>query len=628
MTKTAAEIFRDYETDGDSSSGAHKPIKSDIRDWGKTIDGFGSYYPVISPSSNGTAFQGSGYPITHQLAWTDSNLKLWADQFQIESHDPSANFTISLGGTLTAGDVITLHFLFGSTDIAVPYTVTAGDVSAGALQVLNNIAAAIHSVSTLWNLPTTDNVVGGGYANGALFGLLSLSTPNFLNFDYDVRVAPLSVKYAVSGAATEVITVYSGLYNGTLTPGGSAPNTAYQVPNALDGNPGTVFTRFVDGVVPARGSIIGGWTVTSNNSALPHALGLSYGSIIYTILDATSGGETGCWWLQGMKAGASGFGVRIGSGVFSVYGESVPNDGTGVVDKGAGTYNCGTYYWIANVYKIGQNGTTFEINATNGNPIKLTGGAASSDQTFTGKSSGGGSGAALVASAAIAGISWDATGGAADTKWWDAISVGATLSFRAVSDDQSSANAWMTVARSGTAIASVTFPAGALTEFFINLSADYTLTDSSAAQKAFNSTTNGAITPLAATAYEFEAVYHITNTGTTSHTWAVLFGGTATLTSMAYNAMASTAVGNALAAVSQIRGVDATATVVTPASTSATENVEIVLRGVIRVNAAGTLIPQVKLSAATGGTEKMLANSYFRMWPIGSNTVTNAGNWS
>lgn len=32
MTKTAAEVFRDYELDGDPSSGAHKPIKADIRE--------------------------------------------------------------------------------------------------------------------------------------------------------------------------------------------------------------------------------------------------------------------------------------------------------------------------------------------------------------------------------------------------------------------------------------------------------------------------------------------------------------------------------------------------------------------------------------------------------------------
>lgn len=38
MTLTAAQVFRDYETDGDSSSGAHKVLKSDIRSWGAVVD--------------------------------------------------------------------------------------------------------------------------------------------------------------------------------------------------------------------------------------------------------------------------------------------------------------------------------------------------------------------------------------------------------------------------------------------------------------------------------------------------------------------------------------------------------------------------------------------------------------
>ena len=163
---------------------------------------------------------------------------------------------------------------------------------------------------------------------------------------------------------------------------------------------------------------------------------------------------------------------------------------------------------------------------------------------------------------------------------------------------------------------------------WVALSADYALSDVNTAQQAFNATTNGALTLLGATTYDFEAQYLITNTGTTSHTWAVLFGGTASLASLAYLAQAHTSTGNALTAVSEIYATAASATVVTAASTSATENVVIRLRGLMRIDAGGTVIPQVKLSAATGGTEKMLANSYFSCWPLGSNTATYSGQWS
>src|SRR4029077_616021 len=73
--------------------------------------------------------------------------------------------------------------------------------------------------------------------------------------------------------------------------------------------------------------------------------------------------------------------------------------------------------------------------------------------------------------------------------------------------------------------------------FMMSLESDYTFTDSSTAQKAFNATTNGAITLPANSGYLLEAEYLITNVGTTSHTWAVLFAGTASITALDYMAM-------------------------------------------------------------------------------------------
>lgn len=167
-------------------------------------------------------------------------------------------------------------------------------------------------------------------------------------------------------------------------------------------------------------------------------------------------------------------------------------------------------------------------------------------------------------------------------------------------------------------------------EQFICLSSDYTLTDGSAAQKAFNSSTNGALTVQGSTTYLFAALYMGTNTGTTSHLWGVLFGGTATFTSGAYIANGRTATAANAYGTSGTVSTTTPGTVIgaTTASTSATENVTIELRGVLRINAGGTLIPQIQFSAQPNGTEKMLANSFFRIWPVGSNSVTNVGNWS
>ncbi len=168
--------------------------------------------------------------------------------------------------------------------------------------------------------------------------------------------------------------------------------------------------------------------------------------------------------------------------------------------------------------------------------------------------------------------------------------------------------------------------------FIMALSADFTLTNSGGtAEKCFNATTNGAITLPANSAYQFEWQVSLTNTGTTSHTWALLFAGTATLTSGMGHGQSWTAAAasNALAAVSQIYSTTlGSALVLTAASTSATEFATMSYRGVIRINAGGTLIPQIKASAATTGTAKVLANSYIRLTPFGTDTATNLGNWS
>lgn len=165
--------------------------------------------------------------------------------------------------------------------------------------------------------------------------------------------------------------------------------------------------------------------------------------------------------------------------------------------------------------------------------------------------------------------------------------------------------------------------------FFISNTADYTLTNAGAAEKCFNGSTNGQVTLPASMSYYFEWLVALTNTGTTSHTWGLLFGGTASLTSGMGIGTGETATSNALTAVSNLYSTTlGSVLVLTAASTSATENVVMTYRGVIRINVTGTLIPQIKASAATSGTAKVLANSHFRMSPIGADTSAFLGPWT
>lgn len=163
---------------------------------------------------------------------------------------------------------------------------------------------------------------------------------------------------------------------------------------------------------------------------------------------------------------------------------------------------------------------------------------------------------------------------------------------------------------------------------FTMLNADNALTNVNTAQNVFGATED-AITLPGSTSYRFELELWVTRAaGAVSHTVALLFGGTATLTSIEYLALTANPTGTTLGAAQGMVGQAATATVLTAASTSTTENLYIRVVGVIRVNAGGTVIPQLLWSAAPGGAPTVKANSFFELWPIGNNTVKSVGNWS
>ena len=168
------------------------------------------------------------------------------------------------------------------------------------------------------------------------------------------------------------------------------------------------------------------------------------------------------------------------------------------------------------------------------------------------------------------------------------------------------------------------------TTHFMVLAADYTANDSSSAQKVFNIGTSGlgAISLPAGTSYFMEAVYYITRAvGGNPHTTSVLFAVSSALTGITYTADTTSTTGNALGAVSRIYATGVGATVVTASSSSSTENITVVIRGIVRTNAATTFTPQFKYDSAPGGDPTVLTNSYIRLTPIGNNAVTFVGNW-
>lgn len=165
----------------------------------------------------------------------------------------------------------------------------------------------------------------------------------------------------------------------------------------------------------------------------------------------------------------------------------------------------------------------------------------------------------------------------------------------------------------------------------IALVSDYVANDSSSAQKVFNSPTNGTVAVSASTTYEFEAQYVITRSvGSNSHTLSTLFalGGGASLTSITYTAETTSTASNTLGAVSRIYGTAATALVVTGASTATNEVITVKLRGIMRVNAGGTLTPQIQYDAAPGGSPTIVKNSFFKLTALGTGSVGSIGTWT
>lgn len=132
------------------------------------------------------------------------------------------------------------------------------------------------------------------------------------------------------------------------------------------------------------------------------------------------------------------------------------------------------------------------------------------------------------------------------------------------------------------------------------------------------------------TTYAFNGQFSLVTTGTTSHTEATGFGGTATLTNIGVlttrgNANAITATtGN----VYSVYRTSNASTVQTGAFTTA-QNCIYQLNGTVSINAAGTFIPQLTFSAAPAGVSTVVLGSYFQIYPLGpGNGNLSIGNWA
>jgi len=143
------------------------------------------------------------------------------------------------------------------------------------------------------------------------------------------------------------------------------------------------------------------------------------------------------------------------------------------------------------------------------------------------------------------------------------------------------------------------------------------------------------VTLVGSTIYQFEGFFPLSKSaGVTSHTISLLFGGTATINNIAYSIYSQTDTvswlgippsGTATYGLIQA----ATATVITGAQTAAAQFRTTFIKGIVSINAGGTLIPQYSLSAAPGGAYTTAIGSYFKISPLAvSGSNVSIGNWA
>ena len=163
-------------------------------------------------------------------------------------------------------------------------------------------------------------------------------------------------------------------------------------------------------------------------------------------------------------------------------------------------------------------------------------------------------------------------------------------------------------------------------EIFALTNSAYTLTNTTAFQKLLNVSTNGAVTVTADTSYLFECAFELTSTGISTQTlgFSLIGSGTATLVSAAWHASGFFGIQTTPNAMNGIHSVSVAEN--GPIITAGTGQCNALIKGVFRVNAAGTMIPSIKFN--NSATPSVQPNAVFRAVPIGNKTVTASGTWS
>jgi hypothetical protein len=430
-----------------------------------------------------------------------------------------------------------------------------------------------------------------------------------------IRAAAAGIDLAMSGGPISGVSITGGVIWAAL---GAGIKTA----------PFATGTSIVSGVT------ISGVTMTNVASG-------NSGDAAIELLDYTVVGSSGAGWQDVTIGGVTVDGVTNTGGAAIYAGQ-----GTGLTINGGTLDGLNTLYGI----NIGDNnGTTsspvrdFSVTGVTVNMTASTasGGCGvvvvdSSDGTVTGNTipgvHGGGSAGILLVGVSATNLVTGVTVGPNRLTGWDQavqeLNAGGQPDYNVISGSNMHGCTAGALATGPHTLCQQPVPdigGVELTEQFACLASAYPLTSTTSAQKLLNSSPNGALTVPAGVLFWFECEFDLTAMSATSGTFSFGLGGTATFTSLKYEVRAQKSAASGTLATWQDQVITtAAATALVTASTTTTGAA--ILKGILRVNAAGTIVPQVTLSVAAAAV--VGANSWFRLWPVATGTAAYAGNWS
>jgi len=153
--------------------------------------------------------------------------------------------------------------------------------------------------------------------------------------------------------------------------------------------------------------------------------------------------------------------------------------------------------------------------------------------------------------------------------------------------------------------------------------AAFSLVNSTATQAVFAPVCD-TITLQASTTYLFDGQY-IIQTGATSHFTSMSFVlTTATITNITWYVLGTAGNGAGSQATSQTTTFHNSSAGGQIIGASTNSHTIIKFEGVLRVNAGGSMVPSIAFSAAPG-SPSVLLGSYFKIYPVGTNTISSVG---